>query len=95
MTGGTKFGIQIARANCFARSGTVRFKANPSRKWACQSSGCKSVIVFKVYFRLKNNINNNAYSAKMVTTIMDKWLRKAHENMRNCVIFMLDKNTAL
>ena len=32
LTGGTKFGIQIARENCFAKSGTVRFRARPSRR---------------------------------------------------------------
>lgn len=95
LTGGTRFGMQIARANCFAKSGTVRFRAKPSRKCACQSSGCKSVRVFKAYFKLKNNTNNNAYSVKMVTTIMDKWLTKAHDKMRFCVIFMRHKNSAL
>ena len=31
-TGGTRLGIQIARENCLARSGTVRCSAKPSRK---------------------------------------------------------------
>ena len=32
LTGGTVFGIQIARENCWAKSGTVRCNARPSRR---------------------------------------------------------------
>ena len=38
-TGGLRFGITIARANCRAVNATTLSSAAPSRRWRCQSSG--------------------------------------------------------
>src|SRR5438477_11283491 len=43
-TGGTRFGITIARANCRVVNGRTAASITPSRKWTCQSSGRRKVI---------------------------------------------------
>ena len=44
ITGGTRLGITIARANCRAVWATTAFSISPSRKWTCQSSGRRMVM---------------------------------------------------
>ena len=46
VTGGTKFGMQIALLNVRAANGTVVANAAPSLRWWCQSSGLASVRVW-------------------------------------------------
>ncbi len=46
VTGGTRFGMQIALLNVRAANGTVVANAAPSLKWWCQSSGLASVRVW-------------------------------------------------
>src|SRR5712692_6821612 len=43
MTGGTRLGMTIARANWRAVQGATARSIAPSRKWTCQSSGRRSV----------------------------------------------------
>src|SRR6185312_3128730 len=43
VTGGTRFGMTMARRNCCAVNGATDFSTSPSRKWTCQSSGLGSV----------------------------------------------------
>src|SRR5204862_7261063 len=45
VTGGTRFGMTIARANWRAVHGNTACSIAPSRKWTCQSSGRRIVIV--------------------------------------------------
>ena len=45
LTGGTKFGITIARANCRAVNGSTLARISLSRRCTCQSSGRRSAIV--------------------------------------------------
>src|SRR5207248_4765803 len=45
VTGGTRFGMTIARANWRAVRGNTACSIAPSRKWTCQSSGRRIVIV--------------------------------------------------
>src|SRR5207248_5294812 len=45
VTGGTRFGMTIARANWRAVHGNTVRSIAPSRKWTCQSSGRRIVIV--------------------------------------------------
>ena len=44
VTGGTRFGITSARANCLAVCGRTAYNASPARKCKCQSSGRRIVI---------------------------------------------------
>ena len=46
VTGGTRFGMQIALLNVRAANGTVVANAAPSLKWWCQSSGLAKVSVW-------------------------------------------------
>src|SRR6185312_8341602 len=46
VTGGTRFGITMARAKHAAVKLTTDFRMSPSRKWTCQSSGRRMVSVF-------------------------------------------------
>ena len=46
VTGGTKFGMQMALENVLAAKGTVVANAAPSLKWWCQSSGRANVRVW-------------------------------------------------
>src|SRR2546429_3603013 len=45
VTGGTRLGMTIARANWRAVHGNTACSIAPSRKWTCQSSGRRIVIV--------------------------------------------------
>src|SRR5215831_12644599 len=45
VTGGLRFGMMIARANCFAVKGSTELSAAPSRTCKCQSSGRRNVSV--------------------------------------------------
>src|SRR5947209_6993670 len=45
VTGGLRFGMTIARANCATLCGSTLFSASPSRRCRCQSSGRARVSV--------------------------------------------------
>ena len=47
VTGGTRFGMQIALENVLAAKGTVVANEAPSLKWWCQSSGLANVSVWR------------------------------------------------
>ena len=53
VTGGTRFGMQIALEKVRAAKGTVVANAAPSLKWWCQSSGLASVRVWSCSAILK------------------------------------------
>lgn len=56
VTGGRRFGMMIARANCRALCGNTDWSASPSRRCRCQSSGRVIVILFVCMARTGNKI---------------------------------------